>query len=98
MEIFPVINCADFGSVRARVAAAKKFLDEGHFLHLDVADGAFTFHKTWADPAAWADLRAPFRLEVHLMVGHPEKYIEPWLAAGAARLIVHIETTRTQYV
>ncbi len=92
MEILPVINCAEFDSARARVETAKKFLEEGHFLHLDIADGAFTFHKTWADPVAWANLHAPFRLEVHLMVEKPENYIEPWLAAGAERFIVHIET------
>lgn len=92
MKVIPVINCPDFHCVRERVDVARTFLDNGAFLHLDVADGAFTFHKTWANPTEWANLRAPFALEVHLMVERPEKYIEPWLAAGARRFIVHIET------
>lgn len=98
MEVLPVINCLDVADVRERVAAAKAFLKEGDFLHLDVADGAFTFHKTWANPKEWAELRAPFNLEVHLMVEHPEKYIEPWLAAGAKRFVIHVETVeRTMF-
>ncbi len=91
MEVLPVINCPDFPGVRERVEKAESFLEEGALLHLDVTDGVFTYHKTWADPAAWAKLRVPFGLEVHLMVRHPEKYIEPWLAAGAKRFILHVE-------
>jgi len=93
MKVLPVINCTDFESVRERIEIAKTFLEEGHFLHLDVADGAFTFHKTWGNPTEWANLRVPFNLEVHLMVERPERYIEQWLAAGAKRFIIHIETT-----
>lgn len=92
MKVIPVINCPDLSCVRERVAAARAFLREGDLLHLDVADGAFTFHRSWADPTEWANLRAPFALEVHLMVERPEKYIEPWLAAGAKRFVVHAET------
>ena len=92
ITVFPVINCSHGDDVRERVRIVKAFLPEGHFLHLDVADGAFTFHKTWANPTEWATMRVPYELEVHLMVEHPENYIEPWLAAGAKRFIVHVET------
>lgn len=92
MQVFPVINCPDFKGVKEKVEAAKRFLPHGSHLHIDVADAAFTFHKTWNDPTAWARLHAPYAAEVHLMVEHPEKYIGAWLAAGATRFIVHVET------
>jgi ribulose-phosphate 3-epimerase len=92
MEIIPVLNCPDRADAEEKIAVAKKFLKEGDFLHIDVADGIFTFHKTWNDPAGWAALRSPFPVEVHLMVEHPEEWIAPWLAAGAKRFIVHAET------
>ena len=92
MQIIPVLNCIDRESAEEKIAVAEKFLKHGDFLHIDVADGAFTFHKTWNDTAGWAALRLPFPLEVHLMVEHPETLIAPWLAAGAKRFIVHIET------
>jgi ribulose-phosphate 3-epimerase len=92
MQITPVLNCTDRGDVIEKVAVAETFMKKGEFFHVDVADGAFTFHKTWNDPVAWAALRVPFPLEVHLMVEHPETWIAPWLAAGAKRFIVHVET------
>jgi ribulose-phosphate 3-epimerase len=61
-------------------------------VHLDVTDGVFSPHETWADAVAWTALAAPFKLEVHLMVRKPEEFVGPWLAAGAKRLIVHTES------
>ncbi len=92
MHIFPVINCPDTACARRTITVAQTFLRAGDFVHVDVADGIFTFHKTWNDTAGWAALRVPFRLEAHLMVEHPEKYIEPWLAVGARRFVIHVET------
>ena len=92
MDVFPVINCPDLHCVKKKIGIIGSFLPEGRFVHLDVTDGAFTFHKTWGNPTEWANLRAPYKLEVHLMVEHPEKRIEAWLAAGARRFIVHVET------
>lgn len=92
MHIFPVINCTDAEGARRTITKAQTFLRAGDFVHVDVADGIFTFHKTWNNMAGWAALRPPFRLEVHLMVEHPEKYIEPWLAVGARRFVIPIET------
>lgn len=92
MQIVPVINCRDRFCVEGALATAEKFLKEGDWIKIDIADGIFTYHKTWNNPTDWANLRSPFKLEVHLMVENPEKHIEPWIAAGAKRLIVHAET------
>lgn len=91
MQVIPVLNCSDRASAEEKIAIVKKFLKKEDFLHIDVADGIFTFHKTWNDTAGWAELRSPFPLEVHLMVEHPEAWIAPWLAAGARRFIVPCE-------
>lgn len=94
LEVIPVINChdKDFECVLAKIAAAEKFLKKGDWLHLDASDGRFTLNKSWRNPSEWANLRSEFNLEVHLMVEEPEKYIDAWIAAGAGRLIVHVET------
>jgi ribulose-phosphate 3-epimerase len=92
MGVLPVINATDFASVKDTVEKIKTFLPEGSFVHCDIADAAFTFHKTWNSPSDWANLRVPYELEVHLMVEHPEAQIEPWIAAGARRFIVHFES------
>lgn len=91
MGILPVLNCTDLASIKETIEKTKTFLPEGNFVHCDIADAAFTFHKTWNNPTEWANLRVPYQLEVHLMVEHPEAQIEPWIAAGARRFIVHFE-------
>jgi ribulose-phosphate 3-epimerase len=91
MQIIPVINCPDLAGVQERIEVMKSFLKKDDYAHLDVADGVFTFHKTWSSPVAWRDMHVPFDLEVHLMVEHPEIWIEPWLVAGAKRFVVHAE-------
>lgn len=98
MGIIPVINCPDLTCVKEKIEKAKQFLPEGGFLHCDVADGFFTFHKTWSNPTEWANLRVPFSLEVHIMAQHPEKVVDSWLAAGAKRLIIPIEAVNESTV
>ena len=94
MIVIPAINChrEDVGCVKATLETSGGFLKKDGWVHLDVADGIFTFNKTWGDRKAWANMRVPFNTEVHLMVEHPENYVQPWVAAGAKRLIVHAET------
>lgn len=91
MEVIPALNCAlnDLDCIREKVRVAEHFSE---WMHLDVADGRFTFNKTWGDPGAWGSIGAKLKLEVHLMVEEPEKHARAWLEAGAKRLIVHAET------
>ncbi len=92
MKVIPVINCPDVDCVRKKLDVLKAFLPAGELVHLDVTDGSFASYKTWAQPIEWPKLQSPFGLEVHLMVDHPENYIDDWLTAGARRLIVHAES------
>lgn len=65
--------------------------EEERWAHFDVADGAFTFHKSWNEPERLAEIRPTFSFEVHLMVEDPRPEMERWLSAGAKRIIVHLE-------
>ncbi|MGC8776061.1 MAG: ribulose-phosphate 3-epimerase, partial [Minisyncoccia bacterium] len=62
--------------------------------HLDVADGIFTFNKTWNNPKKWQELNLGLNLEVHLMVEEPEEVVEDWLKAKAKRIIFHWEAVK----
>src|SRR3989344_3443033 len=88
MQIIPSINCLDIESVRKVVAKAGEFAE---WIHLDVSDARFTFGKSWGDSSKWHEVGNKLKLEVHLMVDAPEKEIDGWLAAGANRIIVHLE-------
>src|SRR3989344_554313 len=98
-KVLPSINChiGDTEAVTARVreieAIFKKAGRPGweQMAHFDVADGIFTFHKSWDEPEKLAEIRPKFHYEVHVMAENPRPSVERWLAAGAKRVIVHLE-------
>lgn len=92
MNVLPVINCSDVECIRKKLELAENFLPMGDMVHLDISDASFSDHKTWNEPLEWVSLKSPFILEVHLMVEHPEEHADNWLAAGAQRLVVQVET------
>jgi ribulose-phosphate 3-epimerase len=95
LEIIPAVNChyKDFACVSIKTRIAESF---ARWVHIDVADGRYTFNKTWSDPARWAGMKTSLKLEVHLMAEEPLSLVHEWLKAGAARIIVHVETISEQ--
>lgn len=92
IELAPSLLAADL----ADLAGAARICEAGgaDVLHVDVMDGHFVPNLTLGAPVV-AALRRHTRLplDVHLMVAHPERLIDDFLAAGAARLSLHWEAT-----
>lgn len=76
-------------------------------IQIDVMDGTYAPEKSWpyngADREAFEAIRREddglpywqdFDFEIDLLLNNPEERIEEWALAGAACLIVHIETTK----
>ena len=89
VEIIPAVNAIDWRSVEERIKLVESHAE---WVHLDVADGSFTPNALWNNPADLKNLKTTLKLEVHLMVKNPEAVIDAWIAAGAKRLIVHVES------
>lgn len=93
IHIAPSILSADFSRLGDDVA---EVLDAGaKVVHLDVMDGHFVPNITLG-PVVVAALRplihgAGALLDVHLMIEHPEEYVEAFAAAGADVIAVHQE-------
>lgn len=96
VKIAPSILAADFARLEAHVAEAVG--GGADWLHVDIMDGRFVPNISFG-PMVMQAIRpladsANIPLDVHLMVEEPDRYLEQFVAAGAARLTVHVEATR----
>ncbi len=90
VEIEPSILSADFTKIGQ---AAKEAEEAGvSAIQIDVMDGRFVPNINFG-PGVVAALRplVKLKLDVHLMIIEPERYIETFAEAGADRIIVHQE-------
>ncbi len=67
-------------------------------LHVDVMDGHFVPNLTMGpDMCRWLRRAMPDAfLDVHLMVEEPEKFIEPFIKAGANHITFHMEVVSVE--
>ncbi len=90
MKIAPSILSSDFGRLGEEIAA----VEEGgaDWIHVDVMDGHFVPNITIGPVVVEGARRATeLPLDVHLMIEHPDRYLEAFAEAGADVLTVHAE-------
>jgi ribulose-phosphate 3-epimerase len=89
--IAPSILSADFGRLAEGVQAVEAA--GADWIHVDVMDGHFVPNITIGPLVAAAVRRAcSLPVDVHLMIEKPERYLKPFVDAGADWITVHQET------
>ena len=82
-------------SIKAEDISKKLDLTQADFLHLDIMDGKFVENKTWTYGEVKKIVsRSNKKLDVHLMVEKPEKYIEDYAMLNTDRVTFHIEAVK----
>lgn len=90
--IAPSILSADFGHLYDEITMIND--SEADYFHVDVMDGVFVPNISFGFP-----IMEPLKkyakkpLDVHLMIVHPEKYVERFCDAGAWSVGFHLEAT-----
>lgn len=88
--IAPSILAADFANLQRDVQMVNE--SAADWFHIDVMDGVFVPNISYGMPVVKAIKKyAEKPLDVHLMIVHPERYIDTFAELGADILTVHYE-------
>ena len=88
--IAPSVLSADFGDLRRDIEMLNR--SEAEWIHVDVMDGTFVPNISFGFPVMVPLHKyATKPLDVHLMIVHPEKYVERFCDAGAWSVGFHLE-------
>ena len=92
VAVAPSLLACDFSRLDEEIGAVEKAGAE--FLHLDVMDGHFVDNITFGPVLVKAiDKIAKVPLDTHLMIENPDRYLGPFLDAGADILTIHVEAS-----
>ncbi len=92
--ISPSILSANFANLQADV---KRVTDAGaNYIHWDIMNGTFVPAFSFGPPVV-ASMRPWSKLifDVHLMIDEPEKFVDPFVKAGADIITFHLEACKT---
>jgi len=88
--IAPSILASDFANLEREVHMLNE--SDADWIHIDIMDGVFVPNISFGLPVTSAvkkHARKP--LDVHLMIVHPERYLDAFKQAGASTITVHYE-------
>ena len=92
IQVAPSILAADFLHLEKDVEIVNEYAD---LFHLDIMDGVFVPNISFGFPVVEAIAKKARKpMDVHLMIVHPENYVERFAKVGASYISFHYEAAR----
>ena len=93
VSIIPGIFTSDEKELEHRIALVSPFVE---WVQIDIADSTLVSAQSLTDEKILTDILIPYKktgpkFEAHMMVSHPEQYLEGLVRAGFSRFMVHVE-------
>jgi ribulose-phosphate 3-epimerase len=86
----PSVLSSDFSELKLQIRSAE--LGGADWIHCDVMDGHFVPNITFGPPVVKAVRKSTsLPVDVHLMIEHPDNYINDFAKAGADYITIHYE-------
>ena len=88
--IAPSVLAADFANLEREIKMINN--SQADWIHIDIMDGVFVPNLSMGLPVVESIKRhATKTMDVHLMIVHPENFVEAFQKAGAEYISVHVE-------
>lgn len=88
MKIVPAVLTDRPDELKKMIAQSEGFCD---LVQIDIMDGKFVPSRS-ISAEDLAKIKTGLKLEIHLMVSEPGRYLEPFKKAGAKRIVFHYES------
>lgn len=90
IEVIPAILEKNFSEIEKKIHLLEK---QVNWVQIDIADGVLVSNTTYIDTKGYSSLGDFPRLELHMMVKEPMKYLAGFIECGFKRFIPHIEAS-----
>ncbi len=88
IEVIPAILEKSFAEIESKIHMVEQYVT---WIQIDIADDTLVNNRTYLNGKSFASLTTHAKLEAHMMVRDPIKYIPSFIEGGFKRFFGHVE-------